>query len=189
MNGSEVRRGCVSLMLSVQYCRRALPLGWLVISGEKGHFSQEKHIELLSAVQALIPAAADVIFLGDGEFDSTKLQERLEDLGWKYACRTSCNTILFDGEEFSFQDLLLQPDMCPSIAEVSLYANAIDLFSLWLGGASSIKSQSAWSPTWTGWKRSATGIKDASKLRLSFPTRSAEASIYTRAMLQTPRVW
>jgi len=119
MEGSEVGRGCVSLMLSVPYCGRALPLGWLVISGEQGHFSQEKHIELLSVVQALIPAGADVIFLGDGEFDGTKLQERLEELGWKYACRTSCNTILFDGEEFSFQDLLLQPGMCLSIEEVS----------------------------------------------------------------------
>jgi hypothetical protein len=119
MDGSEVGRGCVSLMLSVQYRGRALPLGWLVISGEKGHFSQDKHIRLLSAIQDLIPAGADVIFLGDGEFDGTKLQETLEDWGWKYACRTSSNTILYDGEEFSFQDLVLQPGMCLSLEEVS----------------------------------------------------------------------
>ena len=119
MDGSEVGRGCVSLMLSVQYRGRALPIGWLVISGEKGHFSQEKHIRLLSAVEALIPAGADVIFLGDGEFDGVHLQEKLEEFDWRYACRTSRNTILFDGEEFSFQDLVLQPGMCLSIAEVS----------------------------------------------------------------------
>ena len=119
MDGSEVGRGCMSLMLSVQYRGRALPLGWLVVSGEKGHFSQEKHIRLLSAVRAWIPAGADVIFLGDGEFDGTKLQETLDELGWKYACRTSSNTILYDGEEFSFQDLVLQPGMCLSIEEVS----------------------------------------------------------------------
>lgn len=119
MDGSEVGRGCVSLMLSVQYRGRALPLGWLVVSGEKGHFAQEKHIRLLSAIQELIPVGADVIFLGDGEFDGTKLQENLEDWGWKYACRTSSNTILYDGEEFSFQDLLLQPGMCLSIEQVA----------------------------------------------------------------------
>jgi hypothetical protein len=119
MDGSQVGRGCVSLMLSVQYRGRALPLGWLVVSGEKGHFSQEKHIQLLSAVRAWIPAGADVIFLGDGEFDGTKLQETLDELGWKYACRTSSNTILYDGEEFSFQDLVLQPGMCLSMEEVS----------------------------------------------------------------------
>jgi hypothetical protein len=119
MDGSEVGRGCMSLMLSVQYRGRALPLGWLVVSGEKGHFSQDKHIRLLSAVKALIPAGADVIFLGDGEFDGTKLQETLEEFGWKYACRTSANILLYDGEEFSFQDLLLQPGMCLSFEEVS----------------------------------------------------------------------
>jgi hypothetical protein len=119
MDGSEVGRGCVSLMLSMQYRGRALPLGWLVISGEKGHFSQDKHIRLLSAIQALIPVGADVIFLGDGEFDGTQLQEKLGTFGWKYACRTSSNTILYDGEEVSFQDLVLQPGMCLSLEAVS----------------------------------------------------------------------
>lgn len=62
MDGSEVGRGCLSLMLSVQYRGRALPIGWLVVSGKKGHFAEEKHIQLLSAVQKLVPAGADVIF-------------------------------------------------------------------------------------------------------------------------------
>jgi hypothetical protein len=119
MDGSEVGRSCMSLMLSVQYRGRALPLGWLVVSSEKGHFSQEKHVQLLSAVEAWIPAGADVVFLGDGEFDGTQLQENLEELGWKYACRTSANIILYDGEEFSFQDLLLRPGMCLGLEEVS----------------------------------------------------------------------
>jgi hypothetical protein len=119
MDGSEAGRGCVSLMVSVQYRGRALPLGWLVVAGEKGHFSQGKHIQLLSAVKALLPIGADVIFLGDGEFDGVQLQEKLDEFGWKYACRTSKNTILYDGEEFSFQDLVLQPGMCLSLEEVS----------------------------------------------------------------------
>ena len=118
MDGSEVGRGCLALMLSVLYRGRALPIAWLVISAKKGHFSQERHIKLLSAILELIPASADVVFLGDGEFDGTKLQAKLTDFDWKYACRTSSNTILYDGEEFSFQDLLLQPDMCLSLPDV-----------------------------------------------------------------------
>jgi len=118
MDGSEVGRGCLALMLSVLYRGRALPLAWLVISAKKGHFSQERHIKLLSAIQELIPAGADVIFLGDGEFDGTELQTELNDYAWKYACRTSSNTILYDGEEFSFQDLPLQPDMCLDLPDV-----------------------------------------------------------------------
>lgn len=119
MDGSEVGRGCLSLLLSVQYRGRALPLGWLVIAGHKGHFAQAKHIQLLTAVHALVPAGADVIFLGDGEFDGVELQQTLEAVGWKYACRTAANTILDDGEEFSFQDLLLKPGMCLAIENVA----------------------------------------------------------------------
>ena len=118
MDGSDVGRNCVALMLSVQYRGRALPIGWLVISGKKGHFSQDRHLQLVSAVKELIPEGADVVFLGDGEFDGTQLQQELDKFGWKYACRTASNTILYDGEEFSFQDLLLKPGMCLSIEEV-----------------------------------------------------------------------
>ena len=118
MDGSEVGRGCLALVLSVVYRGCALPIAWLVISAKKGHFSQERHIKLLSAVKGLLPAGADVVFLGDGEFDGTALQAEVTDFGWKYACRTSSNTILYDGEEFSFQDLLLQPDMCLSLPDV-----------------------------------------------------------------------
>ena len=119
MDGSEVGRGCLALLVSVQYRGRALPLGWLVVKGKKGHFAQAQHIQLVAAVQKLVPAGADVIFLGDGEFDGTKLQEKLAEFGWKYACRTASHTILYDGEEFSFQDLVLQPGMCLSMEDVS----------------------------------------------------------------------
>jgi len=119
MDGSDVGRNCVALMLSVQYRGRALPIGWLVISGKKGHFSQDRHLQLVSTVKGLLPANADVVFLGDGEFDGTELQQKLAEFGWKYACRTASNTILYDGEEFSFQDWLLQPGMCLSAEEVS----------------------------------------------------------------------
>lgn len=117
MDGSDVGRNCVALMLSVRYRGRALPIGWLVISGKKGHFSQERHIQLVSAVKELIPAGADVVFLGDGEFDGIELQQKLAEFGWRYACRTASNAILNDGKEFSFQELLLKPGMCLSIEE------------------------------------------------------------------------
>lgn len=119
MDGSDVGRNCVALMLSVRYRGRALPLGWLVISGKKGHFSEERHLQLVSEVQKLVRAGADVIFLGDGEFDGTELQAKLADFGWKYVCRTASNAILFDGEEFSFKELLLQPGMCLAIEQVA----------------------------------------------------------------------
>jgi hypothetical protein len=104
-------------MLSVQFRGRALPIGWLVISGKKGHFSQERHVQLITAVKESVPLGADVIFLGDGEFDGTQLQEKLTEFGWKYACRTASNAILNDGTEFSFQELRITPGMCLGIEE------------------------------------------------------------------------
>ena len=77
MDGSVVGRGCVALMLSVVYHGRALPLAWVVVKGQKGHFPQASHCALLAQIQPLIPSPAEVTFLGDGEFDGTELQALL----------------------------------------------------------------------------------------------------------------
>lgn len=37
MDGSQVGRGCMALVVSVVYKQRALPLCWLVVKGNKGH--------------------------------------------------------------------------------------------------------------------------------------------------------
>ncbi len=89
MDGSVVGRGCVALMLSVVYHGRALPLGWLVVQGNKGHFPQALHCALVAQVQTILPSSATVILLGDGEFDGTELQATLRQLGWQYVCRTA----------------------------------------------------------------------------------------------------
>jgi len=68
MDGSAVARGCVTLMVSVIYAHRAIPIGWLVIAGEKGHFPTDTHLSLLREVKARMPQTATVIFLGDGEW-------------------------------------------------------------------------------------------------------------------------
>jgi hypothetical protein len=107
MDGSAVARGCVTLMVSMLYAGRALPLAWLVIAGEKGHFPAETHVTLLREVQAHIPAAAKVVLLGDGEFDSPELQAEAMDYGWDYVCRTAKNIqISGNGETWtSLEDL------------------------------------------------------------------------------------
>jgi hypothetical protein len=91
MDGSAVAHGCVTLLVSVVYAQRAIPVAWLVVEGKKGHFPTEKHVDLVREVQALVPAEAEVIFLGDGEFDSPTLLEALTTAGWEYACRTAKN--------------------------------------------------------------------------------------------------
>ena len=97
MDASAVGRKCAALMLSVVYKQRALPLGWIVLKGNKGHFSEQMHLALLDQVHPLIPEDAQITFLGDGEFDGVDLQRRLHQYQWKYACRTAKNTQLRQG--------------------------------------------------------------------------------------------
>ena len=110
MDGSEVGRKCVTLMVSVVYHGRALPIAWLVVKGSKGHRPESEHIQLAKKVQELVPRGADVVFLGDGEFDGSELQATLAKFGWVYVCRTASNTIFnVEGDEVSFQSLSLHP--------------------------------------------------------------------------------
>jgi hypothetical protein len=109
MDGSTVARGCVTLMVSVIYAHRAIPIGWLVIAGEKGHFPTDTHLSLVRAVKTLVPETATVIFLGDGEFDSPELQTEVADYQWEYVCRTAKNIqIGVDDEWSSLADLNVQ---------------------------------------------------------------------------------
>ncbi|QTA89965.1 transposase [Desulfonema magnum] len=100
-DGSTVGRGCVTLMVSVIYKKRALPLAYIVVRGKKGHFPEKTHIELIKEVYNIMPESAkEVIFLGDGESDGTELQRTLSGQGWKYVCRTAHNVKIFwDNEE------------------------------------------------------------------------------------------
>lgn len=91
MDASAVGRGCAVLTLNVVYKQRALPLVWLVVRGPKGHFAAAHHCFLLDQLQPVLPEEAQVIFLGDGEFDSIELLQWLDTEGWTYVCRTAPN--------------------------------------------------------------------------------------------------
>src|SRR5512135_2110423 len=56
MDGSEVGRGCLALMVSVLYAQRALPVAWVVVKGCKGHFPEKTHVRLLKTVMDLLPS-------------------------------------------------------------------------------------------------------------------------------------
>ena len=119
IDGSEVGLGCLALMVSVVYKGRALPLGWVVVKGNKGHFPEETHVALVEEVAQLTPPEADVIFLGDGEFDGITLQQTVASYGWHYVCRTANDIVLTDdGDKFKGQELGLRPGDCISLPAV-----------------------------------------------------------------------
>ena len=119
IDGSEVGRGCLALMVSVIYKGRALPLGWVVVKGNKGHFPEQTHVALVEEVARLTPPQADVIFLGDGEFDGITLQQTVNSYGWWYVCRTASDIVLTnDGDQFNCQELGLRPGKFISIPDL-----------------------------------------------------------------------
>lgn len=110
MDGSEVGRHCLALVASLVYQGRALPLAWTVVTGNKGHFPETAHIELLAQVKVLVPAETDVIFLGDGEFDGLALLAEIEAAGWHYVCRTAHNRWVCEEETWlQLHELGLEP--------------------------------------------------------------------------------
>jgi len=128
MDASEVGRGCLALVVSVRFKKRALPLGWLVVKGNKGHLSEERHKELLAQVAPLVPQGRSVLFLGDGEFDGCGLLCALREQGWAFVCRTARNVqleeIAFPGCLFSFADLdvCLEPGQIIEVSDVCFTA-------------------------------------------------------------------
>ena len=121
MDGSDVGRGCVTLMISVVYKKRALPIAWITVQGHKGHFPEETHVQLLEKVFGIVPEGCDVIFLGDGEFDGTTLQATVAAYGWQYVCRTAKNAqIDEDGDCFPLYEVDVQPGECIDLPDVSV---------------------------------------------------------------------
>src|SRR5712691_9379595 len=106
MDGSVVGRGCLALMLHVVYKGRALPLAWRVRHSPKGHCPEALHIAIVELMSELIPEGAKMVFLGDGEFDGTDLQDTLNEAGWSYVCRTALSTTAtWDGKTFPVDTL------------------------------------------------------------------------------------
>jgi len=120
IDGSEVGHGCITLMISLLYGKRALPITWLVVKGCKGHLPEHVHLELLGQLQDILPPNAQAIFLGDGEFDGIELQAALQAMEMRYVCRTAKNTQMYeDDQPFSFSDLFVQPNDLIFVPNVS----------------------------------------------------------------------
>ena len=112
MDGSGVGRGCMVMMVSLIYQRRAIPLIWTVVARPKGHLSAHEHLVLLDQLRSLVPVGQPLILLGDGEFDSIELQRYVTHQGWHYVCRTAKDTWICCDDEWSQLDIWAWPDLC-----------------------------------------------------------------------------
>jgi len=121
IDGSDMGRNCVTLMVSVIYKKRALPIAWIVVQGSKGHFPEQTHVRLIKQVHEIVPEGCEIIFLGDGEFDGTTLQATVSGYGWEYVCRTAKNAQIYEeGHCFSFDDIDIQPGHRIALPDVAI---------------------------------------------------------------------
>jgi hypothetical protein len=140
MDGSVVGRDCTALMIHVLYKGRALPLAWRVRQGPKGHFPEDLHIAVVELIREVIPEGAQVVFLGDGEFDGTALQATLNEAGWSYACRTALSTVAtWEGTTFRLDTLgaCSKPGTLIALQEVKFTRSAygpVMVLSCWAKG-------------------------------------------------------
>jgi len=121
IDGSEVGRGCMAMVISLIYENRSIPLVWTVFQRPKGHASGEEHIELVERVIQVLPEDVRITFLGDGEFDSVQLQQFIQATeNWDYVCRTAKSTIIYtEGERLRLDELAVMPGDCKSHLDVA----------------------------------------------------------------------
>lgn len=106
IDGSQTGAEHISLMLSVLCRGFALPLVWLVKEGEKGHFPEQMHLDLLQVLLPIVPQDCRKVFLGDGEFDGQKVLQWCAEQGWEFVLRTACDRQVDCGGETARIDSL-----------------------------------------------------------------------------------
>ena len=94
VDGTKVGFGHQLLMVAICYRRRAIPLAWTWIRHKRGHSSAPKQLALLAYIQALIPAGAKVLLVGDTEFGSTEVLKQLDRWHWFYVLRQQPNWLV-----------------------------------------------------------------------------------------------
>lgn len=111
VDSTKIGGNCLCLMVSVYYKSRALPLAWVVYKGQKGHSSQETQLALFKRVKALLPAASQVILVGDGEFDGSQVVAWFKtETTWQFVCRTDrTNLIWYEQQWLALEQLPLEP--------------------------------------------------------------------------------
>jgi len=122
IDGSVVGFSCLTLMVSVLYKKKALPIIWLTKKAPKGHFPEDQHLQLLNELEKImkdLPACRKVT-LGDGEFDGERWIKALQTYGWEYVLRTSSNRRLhIQGESFQPCEVAPENSDCLTITNVT----------------------------------------------------------------------
>ena len=120
MDGSQVGRGCMTLMVTIIYKKRAIPLVWVVYKGKKGHTTADRHIAVLQMLAELISDEADVVLLGDAEYDTVEMLDWVTaNTNWTFVVRSAPQLKLTNnGCQYPFRQLLPPSGACTAATNV-----------------------------------------------------------------------
>jgi hypothetical protein len=137
IDSTKIGGRSICLMVSVYYKSRALPLGWVIFKGRKGHSSQEIQLTLFEIVKSMLPADCPVILLGDGEFDGSQVVQWFEKQPhWHYVCRTDeTNLIWYQEQWIALKQLSLDPGQETLLTKVLFTHNnqvgPVNILAVW----------------------------------------------------------
>lgn len=102
IDGSSIG-DCMTLMISIIWKNRAIPVCWTVRKAPKGHFPEQMHVDLIktgaSIFESVLGKGHRIILLGDGEFDGVELMKTCREVGWSFVVRTGKNCLISDNTE------------------------------------------------------------------------------------------
>ena len=138
IDSSKIGSNCLTLMVSVYYQHRALPLAWVTYKGRKGHSAQAMQLALFRTVQKYLKPDCQVIVLGDGEFDGSEVIEYFRtEAHWQYTCRTDESTrVCYQGQWCALKDLPVEPGQDGFFSELlftqSQQVGPLPIFAAWI---------------------------------------------------------
>lgn len=101
IDATALARKCVCQMAGVVFQSRVIPLTWVVYKGVKGHAPSTIHIQLLKQLLEILPRRADVILLGDGEYDNVEMLRWLgRHTDWNYVVRTAKSCFITENDKY-----------------------------------------------------------------------------------------
>jgi len=98
IDGSTIGKNCMTLMISIIWNNRSIPICWVVRQAPKGHFPEQMHVDLFTEFAKIIKdcglSQSEIVVLGDGEFDGDQLIKLCQSEGWSYVLKTAKDTLI-----------------------------------------------------------------------------------------------
>lgn len=111
LDTTQLWKQFVIVRLSLVYCGRAIPLGWVVCASGSATISVVRYQRMLAQVAAQIPSSTKVVLLADRGFGHIDLMKIASQLGWHFRIRLKSDTVIYLANGRRYQVRTLMPPL------------------------------------------------------------------------------